>query len=78
MAVVYLALHKIVASRSRKPGSKLLWFFTVLTSPLTRPVSAWIAPGATGDRLLTAALLSYGVLWLLFVIADRLFGATAR
>jgi hypothetical protein len=34
MAVFYLALHKIVARLSRKPGSKLLWFFGVLTTPL--------------------------------------------
>lgn len=71
MAVVYLALHKIVARFSRKPGSKLLWFFSVVTAPLTRPVRKWLAPGAAEDRIVSSALIFYALLWLFIVLIAR-------
>jgi len=78
VAVVYLALHKIVARLSRKPDSKLLWFFSVVTAPLTRPVRTWLAPGTAEDRIVSAALIFYTVLWLFVVLAAQFFtGAIA-
>lgn len=71
MAVVYLALHKIVARLSRKPESKLLWFFAVLTAPLIRPVRSWLAPGTAQSTLISAALLFYFALWVIIVIIER-------
>ena len=41
MAVFYLALHNVLARLSRNSEGKILWFFDVLTAPLTRPVRAW-------------------------------------
>lgn len=72
MAFLYLALHKIVARLSQKPQSKLLWFFGVLTTPLTRPVRALL--GATGSEgeLLSKSLFFYGLLWLCFIIIGRM------
>jgi hypothetical protein len=72
MAVFYLGLHKIVARLSQKPNSKLLWFFSVLTAPLIRPVRAWVMPGTSEDQLLSRALLFYALLWLLFVVIGRI------
>lgn len=72
MALFYLALHKLVGRLSQKPRSKLLWFFGVLTAPLVRPVRAWIMPGASEDRLLSRALLFYGVLWLCLAVLGRI------
>lgn len=72
MAVVYLALHKIVAHYSRKPESKLLWFFSVVTAPLTRPVRRWCAPGAAESKIISAALLFYFLLWLMIVMLARM------
>jgi hypothetical protein len=71
MAVVYLALHKIVSRLSKKPNSKLLWFFSVVTAPLTRPVRVWIMPGSTDDQLLSRSLVFYGFLWLCFIVLGR-------
>jgi hypothetical protein len=71
MAVVYLALHKIVAGLSKKPNSKLLWFFAMITAPLTRPVRAWITPSSTDKQLLSRSLLFYGFLWLCFIVLGR-------
>ena len=68
VAVFYLALHKIAARLSKKPDSKLLWFFSVLTTPLTRPVSKWLMPGANEDQLLSGALFCYALLWLFLVV----------
>jgi hypothetical protein len=72
MAVFYLALHKIVLRLSQKPNSKLLWFFSVLTAPLIRPVRAWIMPDASNDQLLSRALLFYILLWLVFIVIGRI------
>jgi hypothetical protein len=73
VAVVYLALHWTVRRFSVNPNSKLLWFFSVVTAPLTRPVKAWITPGASEDRIISTALIVYGVLWLLIAVIGRLW-----
>lgn len=72
LAIFYLGLHKIVTHLSRKPNNKLLWFFSVLTAPLIRPVRAFTMPGASDHQLLSRALLFYGFLWLCLVAAGRL------
>lgn len=72
IAVVYLAMHVIVIRLSRKPGSKLLWFFSVLTRPLLRPVK-WLAPATAANRLPSTALFFYVLLWLVFVVLDEVF-----
>jgi len=72
MAVFYLALHKIVVRLSQKPNSKLLWFFSVLTAPLIRPVRAWVMPGTSENQLLSRALLFYALLWLALIIIGRI------
>lgn len=74
MAVFYLALHKIVSSMSKKPNSKLLWFFSVVTAPLTYPVRAWTMPGMTDEQLLSRSLVFYALLWLLFIALGRMAG----
>lgn len=71
MAVFYLALYKIVVRLSRKPGSKLLWFFAVLTAPLTLPVKKFSNPDASNEKIVSYALIFYGLLWFLVVFADR-------
>lgn len=71
MAVFYLALHKIVARLSRKPDSKLLWFFGVLTAPLTLPVKRYSSPDATDDQIVSYSLIFYGLLWMVLIFAGR-------
>ena len=75
MATFYLALHKIVSRLSKNPNSKLLWFFSVLTAPLMRPVRAWTMPGTSDGQLLSKSLLFYGVLWICFIVMGRIFDA---
>ena len=75
MAVFYLALHKFIALLSRKPNSKVLWFFSVLTAPLTRPVRAWTMPDTSDAELLTRSLLFYGVVWICFIVIGRILDA---
>ena len=75
MAVFYLALHKFIALLSRKPNSKVLWFFSVLTAPLTRPVRAWTMPATSDAELLTRSLLFYGVVWICFIVIGRILDA---
>ena len=72
MALVYLALHVLVARLIANPHSKVLWFFSVLTAPLLWPLRAWRAPDVPTVRLLPVALGVYGVLWVLVVIVTQL------
>ena len=72
MAVFYLALHNIIARLSRNPGGKILWFFDVLTGPLTRPVRAWAMNDLTNQQVLARSLLLYLCLWLCLIALGRL------
>jgi uncharacterized protein YggT (Ycf19 family) len=64
MAAIYLALHMVVARLSRAPDSRLLWFFSVVTSPLTRPVRALMPPGTPEGRIRLVTLLVLVALWI--------------
>jgi uncharacterized protein YggT (Ycf19 family) len=64
MASVYLALHSLVASAIRHPDSQVLWFFGVVTGPLTRPVRRLLPPAMPEPRVRAIALAVYVVLWL--------------
>ena len=64
MSVIYLGLHLIVSRFARSPESRLLWFFSIVTGPLTRPVHAVVPADANPTRVRLVALLVYGVLWL--------------
>jgi hypothetical protein len=72
MAIFYLALHKLIARLSRKKDSKLLWFFSVLTTPLTRPVRWWTTRARSDDQLLSKSLLFYTFLWICFIVIGRI------
>ena len=71
VAVVYLTLHVVFSRLISKPDSKVLWFFSVLTTPLTRPVRAWLAPASGESQLRLLAIFVYGLLWTLIVIVTR-------
>jgi hypothetical protein len=64
MAAIYLALHMLVARLSRAPDSRLLWFFSVVTGPLTRPVRAVVPPRTSEGRVRLITLLVLVALWL--------------
>jgi hypothetical protein len=64
MAAVYLALHILFARLVASPGSPVVWFFGVVTGPLTRPVRAWLAPGSPESKVRLLALGVYVALWL--------------
>jgi uncharacterized protein YggT (Ycf19 family) len=64
MAAIYLALHMLVARFRRAPDSRLLWFFSVVTGPLTRPVRALVPPDTSEGRVRLITLLVLVALWL--------------
>ena len=64
MACVYLALHILFARLVARPDSPVLWFFGVVTGPLTRPVRALLPRGTPEPRVRAVALGLYVVLWL--------------
>ena len=64
MATVYLALHIAFARLVRTPASPVLWFFGVVTGPLTSPIRAWLAPASPEPRVRMLALGVYALLWL--------------
>jgi hypothetical protein len=78
MAAVYLALHIAFAWLVRSPGSPVIWFFGVVTGPLTRPVRAWVVPGTPEPRVRLLALGLYTALWLVSRVMLVWLGTTYR
>ena len=64
MAAIYVALHIVVAYFSRASGSRLLWFFSVLTGPLTRPIRGILPAGMTESQVRYLTLGACIVIWL--------------
>jgi len=67
MATCYLGLHVVVAPLLQ-PGSKTTAFFTILTSPLTRPVRRFLGPGASEKRVLALSLAAVAAICVVFRI----------
>ena len=74
MAWVYLALH-VVFARVFDRDNPALWFFGVVTGPLTRPVRKFVSPGAPDSRVRMVALIVYFALW---VVVRALFAQVMR
>src|SRR4051812_46588474 len=66
MAWIYLALHVLFARFIGDPQSPVLWFFGIVTGPLTTPVRA-LLPAATPES--RVRLVSLGVYFVLWVVA---------
>ena len=64
MAAIYLALHIILARFITAPESRLLWFFSVITTPLTSPVRAVLPPGIHEGRVRWITLALCVAVWL--------------
>lgn len=64
MAWIYLALHMVFARLVARPDSAVLWFFAVVTGPLTRPVRALLPSGTPEARVRAVSLAAYIGLWL--------------
>jgi hypothetical protein len=64
MAAVYLALHVVFGRVIRSPDSPVLWFFSVVTGPLLRPVRACLPAGTSEERVRAVALGAYAGAWL--------------
>jgi hypothetical protein len=76
MAWIYLGLHIVFGRIVRGPESPVLWFFGVLTAPLTRPVRAFLPAGTPDTRVRSIAFAFYMVLWLVArVVLGSLTGA---
>ena len=65
MAGIYLLVHIVFARLIRDPASPVLWFFSVITGPLTRPVRAFLPPGAPQARVRWLAVGVCAAVWLL-------------
>lgn len=65
MAAVYLGLHMLFARLIADEGrSATLWFFSVVTGPLTRPVRSLLPVGTPERRVRAVSLAVYVGLWL--------------
>jgi hypothetical protein len=79
MAWIYLGLHILFARFVTNPASPVLWFFGVLTGPLTRPVRAVLAAGTSERRVRLIAFAAYVGLWLAArIVLAQLVGPPLR
>ena len=69
MAWIYLALHVMFARLIHDPSSPVLWFFGVVTGPLTRPIRALLPPSTPDSRVRLVSLGIYFFLWLVVRVA---------
>ena len=76
VAVVYLGLHILFSQLISRPDSKVLWFFSILTTPLTWPIRVWLPSEASDSRLRFFALVFYCVLWVLIFVATDVVTST--
>ena len=76
MASVYLASHILFVRLVTSPKSQILGFFTIVTSPLTRPIRAVLPPGTAEGRVRAIALVVYLVLWVATDWLARMLGAS--
>lgn len=76
VAVIYLGLHVVFSRLISRSDSKILWFFSVITLPLTRPMRGWFAPGTPESRLRFVALIFYVGLWVLLLVATKIVEST--
>ena len=65
MAGIYLLVHIVFARLIRRPESPVLWFFSVITGPLIRPLRAFLPPDSPPSRLRWVALGVCAAIWLL-------------
>jgi hypothetical protein len=72
VAVVYLALHALFARLISKPDSRVLWFFSTLTTPLTWPIRVWLPSETSDSRLRYVALVVYGLLWGMILVVTQI------
>jgi hypothetical protein len=72
IGVIYVALHIAVARWSRRPGSRLLWFFEILTAPLIRLAARCAGPEAPPDRLRWLALGGCVAVWATIVLLEKI------
>jgi uncharacterized protein YggT (Ycf19 family) len=78
MAWIYLLLHILFASVIRRPDSPVLWFFGILTGPLTRPVRSVLPTGTAEPRVRTISLVVYILLWVVArVVLHQIAGGRA-
>lgn len=63
-AAIYLALYIVIARVISTPDSRILWFFSVVTGPLTRPVGALLPAGTPERRVRLVTLVLLVVLWI--------------
>jgi hypothetical protein len=74
MATVYLAAHILFARLITSPQSQTLAFFAIVTSPLTRPIRAFLPPGTPEPRVRAVAFAVYFVLWIITDRVGRMIG----
>jgi hypothetical protein len=78
MAALYVGLHIMVARFSKSPGSRVLWFCSVLTAPLTRPLRAVLPTHVTEAQLRYVTLAACVALWLATRLLLAVLGGSAR
>lgn len=73
LALCYLLLEAVVCAVIKSPESKIRAFFSIITSPLTRPVRAALPPSATPESVRWTAIVSVFAFWAATMILLRVF-----
>jgi hypothetical protein len=70
MVAVYLLFGLAVERYGPRRGGRLRAFTRLLCSPITRPVTRFLAPGASERRVLAVSFAIVAVSWAILVALD--------
>jgi len=71
MVLMYLALAWFVERKSTNPQGKIRAFFHIVCAPVAVPVSRWLRPGTSYERVLVVSMLLVGATWAMLIALNE-------
>jgi hypothetical protein len=75
MMLLYLGLGWLAERYATRPDSKVKAFFRLLCSPVTRPVSRAMRPGAAHPRVLAVSIGIVAGVWAVLIVVSEVVNA---
>jgi uncharacterized protein YggT (Ycf19 family) len=71
MVLMYLAFAWFVERKSTNPQGKIRAFFHIVCAPVAVPVSRWLRPGTSYERVLVVSMLVVGATWAMLIALNE-------
>jgi len=71
MVLMYLAFAWFVERKSTNPQGKIRAFFHIVCAPVAVPVSRWLRPGTSYERVLVVSMVLVGAIWAMLIALNE-------